>query len=194
MDNPIRLYMSMSLDGYITGPDDRPGQELGRDGGRLFNWLDDRESDGPSGQIYREMLATGAVISGRRTFELAGRWQGDHHDGVPILVLTHRVDDGDAPPGHARFVTDVEACAREARAAAGDHAVMVHGAGAAQVLLRAGLMDEMEIHLVPVLLGDGRRLFDNLGSDHIELDLVRRLEDRDVTHLRYRVRRPGEAA
>lgn len=77
MGGPIRLYMSMSLDGFIAGPDDRPGQELGRRGGRLFNWLDDRESDGPSGQVYREALATGAVISGRRTFELAGRWQGD---------------------------------------------------------------------------------------------------------------------
>jgi dihydrofolate reductase len=164
---------------------------LGRDGGRLFDWLDDRESDGPSGQVYRELLATGAVISGRRTFELAGRWRGDHHDGVPIFVLTHRVDDGDVPPGHARFVADVETCAREA---AGDRAVMVHGAGAAQTLLRAGLMDEMEIHLVQVLLGDGRRLFDHLGGDHIELDLVRRLEDRDVTHLRYRVRRPNGAA
>jgi dihydrofolate reductase len=80
------LYMTMSLDGFIAGPDDRVGQELGRDGGRLFNWLDDRMSDGPSGQVFRELLATGAVISGRRTFELAGRWQGDHHDGVPIFV------------------------------------------------------------------------------------------------------------
>jgi dihydrofolate reductase len=194
MNNPIRLYMSMSLDGYIAGPDDRAGQELGRGGGRLFDWLDDRESDGPSGEVYREAMATGAVISGRRTFELAGRWQGDHHDGVPIFVLTHRVDDRDVPPGQAQFVTDVEACAREARAAAGDRAVMVHGAGAAQALLRAALMDEMEIHLVHVLLGDGRRLFDHLGSDHIELDLLRRLDDRGVTHLRYRVRRTGGAA
>ena len=140
------------------------------------------------------MDATGAVISGRRTFELAGRWQGDHHGGVPIFILTHHVDDGDVPPGQARFVTDVATCAREARAAAGDRAVMVHGASAAQALLRAGLMDEMEIHLVQVLLGDGRRLFDHLGGDRIELDLVRRLEDRDVTHLRYRVHRPRESA
>jgi len=186
---PIRLYMSMSLDGFIAGPDDRTGQELGRDGGRLFNWLDDRMSDGPSGQVYREALATGAVISGRRTFELAGRWQGDHHDGVPILVLTHHVDDGDVPPGSAQFVTDVADCAERARAGAGDRAVMVHGAGAAQALLRAGLLDEMEIHLVQVLLGGGRRLFDALGPDHTELELVRVLEARDVTHLRYRVRR-----
>jgi dihydrofolate reductase len=189
MNPPIRLYMSMSLDGFITGPDDRPGQELGRDGGRLFNWMDDRMSDGPNGQVVREAMATGALISGRRTFELAGRWQGDHHDGVPIFVLTHHADDGDVPPGSARFVTDVGACAEQARAAAGGRAVMVHGAGAAQALLRAGLLDEMEIHLVPVLLGQGRPLFASLGPDHIELEPVRRLEGRDVTHLRYRVRR-----
>ena len=188
MSPPIRLYMSMSLDGFIAGPDDREGQELGRDGGRLFNWMDDRMSDGPNGQVFREAMATGAVISGRRTFELAGRWQGDHHDGVPIFVLTHHIDDGDVPPGSAQFVTDVEDCAELARAAAGDRVVMVHGAGAAQALLRAGLLDEMEIHLVPVLLGGGRRLFDSLGPGHIELEMVRRLEARDVTHLRYRVR------
>jgi dihydrofolate reductase len=189
MSAPIRLYMSMSLDGFIAGPDDRAGQELGRDGGRLFNWLDDRMSPGTNGDVYREMLATGAVISGRRTFELAGRWQGDHHDGVPIFVLTHRVDDGDVPPGSARFVTDVQDCAEQARAAAGDRAVMVHGAGAAQALLRAGLLDELEIQLVQVLLGEGRRLFDALDPGHTELELVRRLAGRDVTHLRYRVRR-----
>ena len=188
MSPPIRLYMSMSLDGFIAGPDDREGQELGRDGGRLFNWLDDRMSDGPNGQVFRELMATGAVIAGRRTFELAGRWQGDHHDGVPIFVLTHAPDEADVPPGSARFVTDVEACAAQARAAAGDRAVMVHGAGAAQALLRAGLLDELEIHLVQVLLGGGRRLFDSLSPDHIELELVRRLEGPGVMHLRYRVR------
>jgi dihydrofolate reductase len=187
MSAPIRLYMTMSLDGFIAGPDDQPGQELGRDGWRLFNWLDDRMSDGPSGQVFREALATGAVISGRRTFELAGRWQGDHHDGVPIFVLTHHIDDGDVPPGSARFVTDVADCAAQARAVAGDGGVLVHGAGAAQALLRAGLLDEMEIHLVPVLLGGGRRLFGSLGPGHIELELVRRMRARDVTHLRYRV-------
>jgi dihydrofolate reductase len=188
MNAPIRLYMTMSLDGFIAGPDDQAGQELGRDGFRLFNWLDDRLSDGPSGQVFREALATGAVISGRRTFELAGRWQGDHHDGVPIFVLTHHIDAGDVPPGSARFVINVADCAAQARAAASGRAVMVHGAGAAQALLRAGLLDEMEIHLVPVLLGGGRRLFDGLGPEPIELDLVRRLAARDVTHLRYRVR------
>jgi dihydrofolate reductase len=187
MNPPIRLYMTMSLDGFIAGPDDRAGQELGRHGGRLFNWLDDRMSDGPNGQVFREAMATGAMISGRGTFELAGRWQGDHHDGVPIFVLTHHVDDGDVPPGSARFVTDAGDCAERARAAAGDRAVMVHGAGAAQALLRAGQLDEMEIHLVPVLLGAGRRLFNELGSGSIELELARVLDGPGVTHLRYRV-------
>jgi dihydrofolate reductase len=182
---PVRLYMSMSLDGYIAGPDDEPGRELGRGGGRLFNWLDDRLGPGVNGQIYAEALATGAVISGRRTFELAGRWNGDHHNGVPINVLTHHIDDGDVPPGTARFYTDVTACVADARAAAGDQAVLVHGAGAAQALLPHGLLDELEIHLVPVLLGGGRRLFGD--AEGVELELVRQLEGRDALHLRYRV-------
>jgi dihydrofolate reductase len=194
MSGPIRLYMSMSLDGFIAGPDDRTGQELGRGGGRLFNWLDDRDRAGPNGQVFREALETGAVIAGRRTFELAGRWQGDHHAGVPVLVLTHHVDDGDVPPGHTRFVTDLHECVREARAAAGGRAVLVHGAGAAQSLLRAGLLDEMEIHLVQVLLGEGRRLFDHLAGRRTELELVRRLDGRDVVHLRYRVHRASDPA
>lgn len=192
---PIRLYMSMSLDGFIAGPDDRPGQELGRGGGRLFNWLDDRDAPGVNGDVYRELMATGAVISGRRTFELAGRWGGDHHGGVPINVLTHRVDDGDDPPGSARFYTDVPTCAAAARRAAGDRAVMVHGASAAQALLRAGELDEMELHVVPVLLGEGRRLFADVRGHTTELEPLRRLEGRDATHLRYRVHheppRPG---
>jgi dihydrofolate reductase len=188
---PVRLYMSMSLDGYIAGPDDEPGQELGRGGGRLFNWLDHRHGPGVNGQVYAEATATGAVISGRRTFELAGRWNGDHHDGVPINVLTHHVDDGDVPPGTARFYTDVVACVDDAVEAACDRAVLVHGAGAAQALIAHGLLDELEIHLVPVLLGGGRRLF--AEDDPTELELVRQLEGRDVLHLRYRVTK-GSAA
>ncbi|MGW7537677.1 dihydrofolate reductase family protein [Amycolatopsis sp. NPDC054798] len=184
---PVRLYMSVSVDGYIAGPDDRPGQELGRDGFRLFDWLDDRMSEGVNGQVYAEASATGAVISGRRTFELAKRWRGDHHDGVPIHVLTHHVDPADKPPGSAKFYTDVDACADEARAKAGDRAVLVHGAGAAQALLAADQLDEIELHLVPVLLGEGRRLFEPTGLGHVELEPVRRLEGRGVTHLRYRV-------
>ena len=192
----IRLYMTMSLDGYVTGPQDSPDNPMGIGGFRLFNWLDRRNVPGPSRQVYAEALATRALISGRRTYELADRWQGDHHDGVPIFVLTHNVPD-DPPPGSVHYVTDVHKCAARARAAAGDGEVMVHGAGAAQALLRAGQLDELELHVVPVLLGQGRRLFDNLPAEHIELEPVRRLTTpqvenltQDVTHLRYRIRRP----
>jgi len=181
----IRLYMSMSVDGFVVGPDDSVEEPMGRGGFRLFNWLDDKDSDGPSGQVYREALASGALIAGRRTYEHAGRWNGDHHDGVPMFILTHHIDD--EPPGSAVYVTDVADCAARAKEAAGDRDVMVHGAGAAQSLLRAGLLDELELHVVNVLLGQGRRLFDNLPADYIELEQIRQLPARDVTHLRYRV-------
>jgi dihydrofolate reductase len=196
----VRLDMTVSLDGYVAGPDDGPDAPMGRGGFRLFDWLDRRNDPGPSGEVYAESLATRAVLSGRRTYELAGRWGGDHHDGVPIIVLTHAVPD-DPPPGTVEYATDVHEAAARARAAAGDGDVMVHGAGAAQALLRAGELDEMELHVVPVLLGQGRRLFDHQPAGHVELELVRRLatpdtEDRHrrVTHLRYRVRgRPAPA-
>ena len=196
----IRLYMSMSLDGYVTGPRDSVSDPMGVGGFRLFNWLDLRNEPGPSGEVYAEVLATRALVAGRRTYEHAGRWQGDHHDGVPVFVLTHHVDEGDVPPGTVRYVTDVRECAAQARAAAGSADVMAMGAGVAQALIRAGELDDMEVHVVPVLLGRGRRLFDHLPGDHIELELTRRLMARDVDpthqvlHLRYRVLRPGTQA
>src|SRR3954454_23372752 len=189
----LRLDMSVSLDGFVVGPEDSADQPMGIGGFRLFNWLDHRFDPGPNGQVFAEANATRAVISGRRTYEHADRWQGDHHDGVPIFVLTHHVPD-EPPPGTVRYVTDVAGCASQARAAAGDGDVMVHGAGAAQALLRAGQIDELELHVVPVLLGQGRRLFDDLPAEHIELSLERCLTTPDVkepaqrvTHMRYRV-------
>ena len=192
----IRLYMTISLDGYVAGPGDSVDAPMGSGGFRLFNWLDRRNDPGPSGQVFAEVMATRAVISGRRTYEHADGWQGDHHDGVPVFVLTHDVPDS-PPPGSVRYVTDVRECAAQARAAAGDGEVMVHGAGVAQALLGAGELDEMELHVVPVLLGQGRRLFGNLPAGHIELGLIRVLTTpaaeepaQHVTHLRYRVHRP----
>jgi dihydrofolate reductase len=190
----IRLYMTMSLDGYVVGPADSVDDPMGVNGFRLFNWLDHREDPGPNGQVVAEMLATRAVIAGRRTYEHANRWNGDHHDGVPVFVLTHDPP-ADPPPGSVRYVTDVHETASLARQAAGDAHVMVHGAGAAQALLRAGELDELELHLVPVLLGQGRRLFDHLPAAPIELELIHRLEPpvtdtaHRVIHLRYRIRR-----
>jgi dihydrofolate reductase len=191
----IRVYMTISLDGYVVGPDDGPDDPMGRGGFRLFNWLDHRHDPGPNGTVVGEMTATRAVIAGRRTYELAGHWGGDHHDGVPIIVLTHQVPD-ETPPDAVTFVTDASACAAAARAAAGEGDVMVHGAGATQALLAAGELDELELHVVPVLLGQGRRLFDHLSAEHVALELDRCLTtpdveslDHRVTHLRYRVRR-----
>jgi dihydrofolate reductase len=191
----IRLDMTMSLDGYVVGPDDSTDAPMGAGGFRLFNWLDRRNDPGPSGQVVAESMATRAVIAGRRTYEHAGRWGGDHHDGVPVFILTHTVPD-DPPPGSVRYVTDVHDVAAQAREAAGDADVVVMGAGAAQALLRASELDELELHVVPVLLGQGRRLFDHLSAEPVELDLVRRLTTGDevepaqrVMHLRYDIRR-----
>jgi dihydrofolate reductase len=189
----IRLEMTMSVDGYVAGPQDSVETPMGVDGFRLFNWLDRRDAPGPSGEAYAEAMATRALISGRRTYEHAARWHGDHHDGVPIFVLTHDVPD-EPPPGSVRYVTDARECAKQARAAAGDGDVMVHGAGAAQALLQVGEVDELHLHVVPVLLGQGVRLFDNLAAEHVELELVRNLTTpatekpmHQVMHLLYRV-------
>ena len=143
-----------------------------------------------NGQVFDEFMATGAVVAGRGTFEPAGGWGGDHHDGVPIWVLSRH------PPGIdvsewplVTYVSDIETAMSEAKRAAGDSNVLVHGAGVAQLALAAGVLDELEIHLVPVLLGQGRRLFDNLSPEHIELERTRILEGDGVTHLHYRVLR-----
>ena len=165
--------MTTSLDGYIAGSGDSVDAPMGIGGFRLFNWLDRRNDPGTSGQVFGEVMATRAVISGRRTYEHAGRWQGDHHDGVPVFVLTHHVPD-DPPPLRPLC----HRCARVRRAGSrGGRERRRDGArsGAAQALLRAGQLDELELHVVPVLLGQGRRLLDNLPADQVELELVRRL-------------------
>jgi dihydrofolate reductase len=195
------LYMSMSLDGFIAGPNEGPGNGLGDGGHRLHEWVRlgadaDREaiSDrlaGVNREVVDEFMATGAVVAGRGTFEPAGGWAGDHHDGVPIFILSRR--EPDREPGQwplVTYVNDVRTAMSEAKRAASDKNVLVHGAGTAQLALAAGVLDELEIHLIPVLLGQGRRLFDNLRPEHIELERIRILEGEDgVTHMRYRVRR-----
>jgi dihydrofolate reductase len=195
----VVLYMSMSVDGFIAGPADGPEHGLGVGGERLHHWLSAggrdprsyRPVDEAGATVFDEVMATGAVITGRRTFDNAGRWDGDHHDGVPIFVLTRAAPDEPAP-GSARYVTDgVRSCVAQAKAAAGGRTVLLHGAGAAQACLRAGLLDELELQLVPVLLGQGRRLFEDMPPEHVELDLVRALDGPGVLHLRYRTRSGG---
>ncbi len=190
----VVLYMSMSVDGFITGPDDSKEHGLGVGGERLHAWLADggvdpasyRPTDEAGATVFDELMATGAVITGRRTFEFAGGWAGDHHDGVPIFVLTHTVPP-EPPPGSARYVTDVASCVDQATAAAGGREILLHGAAAAQACLRAGLLDELQLTVVPVLMGQGRRLFADLPPEHVELDLVRALDGPGVQHVRYRV-------
>jgi dihydrofolate reductase len=194
------LYMSMSLDGFIAGPNVGPGNGLGDGGHRLHEWvLRGADGDhrgvgrpaGVNGQVFDEFMATGAVVAGRGTFEPAGGWGGDHHDGVPIFVLSRHAPDREmAQWPLVTYVSDVRTAMTQAKQAAGDKDVLVHGAGTAQLALAAGVLDELEIHLIPVLLGQGRRLFDHLSPEHIELKRTRILEgEAGVTHMHYRVRR-----
>ena len=195
------LYMSMSLDGFIAGPNATPDNGLGDGGQRLHEWVfstgtgpDDSgvpgRPSGVNGQVFDEMMATGAIVAGRGTFEPARGWGGDHHNGMPIWVLSRRepgIDVGQWPL--VTYVDDVSTAITEAKRAAGAKNVLVHGAATAQLALAAGLLDELEIHLIPVLVGQGRRLFDNLDPEQIELERTRVLEGDGVTHLHYRVQR-----
>jgi dihydrofolate reductase len=194
------LYMSMSLDGFIAGPNEGPDNGLGDGGHRLHEWaLEDESSDasgvpgrttsGVNGQVFDEMMSTGAVVAGRGTFEPAGGWGGDHHDGVPIWILSRRepgIDVSQWPL--VTYVTDIGTAMTEAKRAAGDKNVLVHGAATAQLALAAGLLDELELHVIPVLFGQGRRLFEGLAAEQIELERTRILEgEGGVTHVHYRV-------
>lgn len=196
------LYMSMSLDGFIAGPNVRGDNGLGDGGERLHDWIfpgaqgDDFATAvarlrGVNRQIYDELMSTGAVVAGRATFEPAGGWNGDHHLGVPIYILSRHAAPAwaaDWPLVH--YVGDLTAAMRDAKQAAGDRDVLVHGASIAQRAIRAGLLDEVEIHLVPVLLGDGWRLFERLGVEQRDLERIRVLEGEDgMVHLRYRIRK-----
>jgi dihydrofolate reductase len=190
--------MSMSLDGFIAGPNERPDNGLGDGGLRLHEWLMDggdvdleavRRSGGVNGTIVDEFMSTGAVVAGRGTFEPAGGWSGDHHDGVPIFILARHeptIDISQWPL--VTYVNDVTTAMTKAKEAAGDKNVLVHGAGTAQLALTAGVLDELELHVIPVLFGQGRRLFEGLAPEQIELERTRILGgERGVTHMHYRV-------
>jgi dihydrofolate reductase len=196
------LYMSISLDGFIAGPNAGPDNGLGDGGERLHEWVltgatpgasrvPEVVSGGINGQIVEEFMATGAVVAGRGTFEPAGGWGGDHHDGVPIFILSRDepgIDIGSWP--RVTYLDDVETAMSLAKQAAGGKDVLVHGAAVAQLALAAGVLDELELHVVPVLLGQGRRLFGEGTTQHVELERTRVLEGEDgVTHLHYRVSR-----
>jgi dihydrofolate reductase len=211
----FKVDITMTLDGFVAGPDQTLEQPLGAGGERIHEWAYAmatwREQHGePGGErnvdddLYAESVAaTGAVLMGRRMFSGgAGPWEDDPNSmgwwgdtppfGVPVFVLTHHAREPVEMLGGTTFtfVTDgVEAAAERARAAAGDRDVLVAGgADVVQQCLRAGLVDEVQINLAPLLLGDGGvRLFDGLGSDRPALRITRVVESPLVTHIRYRV-------
>ncbi len=197
----VFLTMAMSLDGFIAGPDDNAENPAGTNGMRLMDWLSGggaSDADVPhtfrptyphSRLVFDEAMATGAVITGKRTGDFAGYWGGDHHDGVPIFVPTHQPP-AENPYERVHYVTEgIASCVAQAKRAAGGRNVMMHGAYTGQQALKAGVLDMIDIQLRPVLLGRGRRLFDGLPPEHTELDLVRALQDPGVLHLRYVVRK-----
>jgi dihydrofolate reductase len=210
----LTVDISMSLDGFIAGPDPSLDEPLGKGGERLHEWaigleawrerhgLSGGESN-PNDEVMEESLAnTGATIMGRRMYSGGtGPWEADpRSDGWwgdeppfrhPVFILTHHARKPVTKEGGTtfNFVTDgIEAALDQARAAAGDKDVLVAGgADAVQQYLKAGLLDELQIHLVPVFLGSGVRLFDELGTDRIQLEGTRVIESPGVTHLRFRV-------
>jgi dihydrofolate reductase len=193
------LSMSMSLDGFIAGPNEGPDNGLGDGGHRLHQWSPDPDPDrkvtsgmqaGVNRRAHDESMRTGAVVAGRGTFEPAGGWGGDHHDGVPIFILTRHDPDDMRQWPLVTYVNDVTSAITRAKEAASDKDVLVQGAGTAQLALAAGVLDELELHVIPVLFGQGRRLFEGLAAEQIELERTRILEgEGGVTHMHYRVRR-----
>jgi dihydrofolate reductase len=190
------LYMSTSLDGFIAGPNERLDNGLGDGGDRLHEWLrraevDPQEALVPSrvnDEIVDEFMSTGAVVAGRGTVEPAGYWRGDHHDGVPIFILTRQDPANLEQWPLITYVSDIATAMTQAKEAAGEKNVLVHGAGIAQLALTADVLDELELHVIPVLFGQGRRLFDGLAAKQIELERTRILEgENGVTHMHYRV-------
>jgi dihydrofolate reductase len=182
---------SASLDGFIADSDDNPERVFGwyASGDTPSRYYGDFRMSKVSADIFDEAVSQiGAVVAGRRTYEVSEpSWQGEGPlPGVPLFVVTHRVPDdaGDAP---YTFVTDgIESAVEQARAAAGDKNVGIMGGRTTQECLRAGLLDEVQVDLVPVLLGRGVRLFD-LGDDSFTLEPSMVVEAPGVTHLRYRV-------
>jgi dihydrofolate reductase len=186
----VVIDMSMSLDGYIAAPNDTPEQGLGEDGMRLHNWM----FDDPS--VFKDVFGdlvenTGAVIMGRRSYDNSiEEWGGKGPLGeVPCFVVTHSAIEGADPL--FTFVTDgIESALAKAQEAAGDKTIGLMGANLDQQFLAAGLVDGIRIHVVDVLLGGGRRLFDTL-PERIDLELTGLSQTGSVAHLEYGVVRPS---
>ncbi len=210
----VGFHISMSLDGYVAGPNQSEEDPLGIGGERLHEWVVEleawRKPHGMEGgavnastRVVEEIQSNaGATIMGRNMFgggpgpwrgdpPWSGWWGDDPPFHTPVFVLTHHPREPVDMKGGTTFVfvTDgVESALDQAKHAAGDRDVVIGGgANVAQQYLVAGLIDEFEVHVVPVLLGDGTRLFENVGD--LELEQVRAIEAPGVTHVKYRIRR-----
>ena len=208
----LRFDISMSLDGFIAGPNQSEENPLGEGGMQLHEWVFGlaawRKRHGQDGgevnastEVVEESLENiGATVMGRNMFGGEGPWGDDPWDGwwgddppfhMPVFIVTHHAREPVTKEGGTTFtfVTDgIESALEQAREAAGGKDVALSGgANVAQQYLKAGLIDEMQIHVVPVLLGDGARLFDNLGGAEVGLECTRVVEAPGVTHLTYRV-------
>jgi dihydrofolate reductase len=199
----VYVELSMSLDGFVAGPNDGPENGLGDGGQRLFQWYYSGYTDFPlpgtdmvfkisraSAELLREEWGTiGAMVAGRRMFDIAHAWGGNPPGGGPCFIVTHTPPQEWLKQGSPfTFVADgVESAIHQAKQAAGGKNVSVASASIAQQCIKAGLLDAIHINLAPVLLGAGVRLFDHLGAGPIELERTRVVEAPMVTHLRFRV-------
>jgi dihydrofolate reductase len=186
----VVIDFTMSLDGFIAGPNVSVDAPMGEGGQRLHDWLFKSPPDDVDVEVSKKMFATtGAVILGRRTFDVGLEEWGDTPFPVPSFVVTHEArPDLVKKSGTFSFVTDgIGSAHRRAAAAAGRKNVRLMGADISQQFLKAALVDEISIQVAPVLLGEGVRLFDHIGADHIELERISAVESSRVTHLRFRV-------
>lgn len=199
----VVFNISMSLDGFVAGPNDNPKNPLGDGGERLFKWYFSGDTpftlpgDVPafkvsraSAKLLEETTKTiGAMVAGRRMFDIAGAWNGHPPGEGPCFIVTHSAPQEWLKEGSPfTFVTDgVESAIRQAKVAAGNKNVAVSSANIAQQCIKAGLLDEIHIDLVPVLLSGGVRLFEHLGNQPIDLETIHVIDATGVTHLGFRV-------
>lgn len=186
----VVLHVTMSLDGFMAGPDISVEHPMGRGGLRLHDWILNTPASDVDATATQEISAsTGAVVLGRRTFDVGVEVWQDTPFPVPCFVLTHNARGRRAmKSGTFTFVTDgLGSALQQAEAVADGKDITLMGADIAQQALSAGLLDEINLQLAPVLLGDGRRLFEHLGTEHLELERTRILASPLVTHLRFQV-------
>jgi len=196
----VVLDITMSIDGYVAAPNDVPGNGLGDNGEVLHYWVfggpwtydstREFEQVGVDRQVFEEATTNnGAAVVGRRMYDITDGWGGSPPFGIPCVVVTHRVDEAPDPATKFEFVNGVEAAVTRAKQIAGERDVNIGGgASVAQQVLTAGLVDRLNLHVAPVILGAGRSLFGELGA-RLHLEHTRTLESPYATHLTYRVLR-----